>query len=182
MERAALPASKALLDAIDTAINSNAFLLAADMGIPVREHDTVAAVTACIHDPGFGELIATADAARNWGNWAVYDPECRRYVPDPDQNPALVVRRDAAITADPMDRAGFERHLRWLMTEAFSPYDTRIERGSADRLIADFCAELLDGPDSDGASGVFAAIRPDFLHSSGYYSDSGDPSGPDWAR
>ncbi|WP_327148122.1 hypothetical protein [Nocardia sp. NBC_01329] len=178
MERAALPAAKALLDAIDTAINSNTFLLVADLGEPVQEQDTAAAVTTFIHDPGFGELIAAADAARCWGNWTVYDPELRRYVPDPDRHPALMVRLDATVTADRMDRAGFERHLRWLLTEAFSPYDKHVEPGTADRLVAEFCAELLDDPDPGAAPWAFAAIPPHFLHNSGYYSDSGNPSGP----
>lgn len=178
MERAALPTVRALLDAIDTAINSNTFLLVADIGVPVAEGDTAAAVAALVHHPGFGELIATADAARCWGNWSFYDPELRRYVPDPDRDPALMVRLDAAVTADSMDRAGFEQHLRWLMTGAFSPYGTHIEPGTADRLIAEFCTELLDGRGPAAATWLFAAIPPHFLHDSGYYSDSGIPSGP----
>lgn len=174
MERAAGPAARVLLDAVDSVLNSNTLLLVADIGEPIQAQDPAAAVTAMIRDPAFGGLIATADADRGWGNWTVYDPELRRYVPDPDRNPAHMVRFDTTVTADPMDRAGFERHLRWLLTEAPSPYRTHLEPGTADRLIAEFCAEQLTDPDP--APWAFAAVRPDFLHDSGYYS--GTPSGP----
>lgn len=77
------------------------------------------------------------------------------------------MREGFLATIGPLDRMGFTARLRWMLCEAFSPYDRHLAVADAERLVRDFARRLL-GPDA--STWRFASVAPDFLRSTGYFS------------
>lgn len=152
------PAVDAFLSAVDHAMNSNTMLLRADGDVPVTAGNRQDVLHAFLRSALFERLMRAADVRRNWYNLSDGDGG------EPSGRPLL--REGFRATVSPLDHAGFLARLRWMLREAFSPYDQHHPAADAERLVRDFARELLD---ADGPAWSFAAVSPDFLRSTGYY-------------
>ncbi|MFF7977462.1 hypothetical protein [Streptomyces sp. NPDC007905] len=153
------PAVDAFLSAVDHAMNSNTLLLTAECDVPVVSGNRQDVLHAFLHSDLFEPLMRAADARRNWHNLS------NEYEGEPLEYPLL--REGFRATVSPLDHAGFLARLRWMLCEAFSPYGHHYPAADAEQLVHGFARELLG---ADGPSWSFAAVSPDFLGSSGYYS------------
>ncbi|MFF4213176.1 hypothetical protein ACFYZE_28265 [Streptomyces sp. NPDC001796] len=153
------PAVDAFLSAVDHAMNSNTLLLTAECDVPVVAGNRQDVLHAFLRSALFERLMRAADLRRNWHNLS------NEYDSEPFEHPLL--REGFRATVSPLDRAGFLARLRWMLCEAFSLYGHHYPAGEAEQLVCGFARELL-GPDVPAWS--FAAVSPDFLRSTGYYS------------
>lgn len=155
------PAVDAFLSAVDRAMNSNTLLLTADCDVPVTAGNRQDVLHAFLRSPLFERLLRAADARRDWHILSdAYDGE-------PFGRPLL--RAGFRATLTPLDLPDFPARLRWMLREAYSPYDHHYPVADTERLVRGFTRELL-GADQDPAWS-FAAVSPDFLRSTGYYTD-----------
>ncbi|MEU6331785.1 hypothetical protein ABZ851_31610 [Streptomyces sp. NPDC047049] len=153
------PAVDAFLSAVDRAMNSNTLLLTADCDVPVAAGNRQNVLHGFLRSALFEQLLRAADVRRDWYNLSdEYDSE-------PFEQPLL--REGFCATVSPLDHAGFLARLRWMLCEAFSPYGHHYPAAEAERLVRGFARELLG---ADGPAWSFAAVSPDFLRSTGYYS------------
>lgn len=150
----------AFLSGVDHAMNSNTLLLTAFCDVPVTAGNRQAVLHAFLRSALFEQLMRAADRGRGWYNLADdYDDR-------PCERPLL--RADFRATISPLDHAGFLARLRWMLCEAFSPYGHHYPVMEAELLVGAFARELLG---ADGTAWSFAAVSPDFLRTTGYYSD-----------
>ncbi|MGW3208368.1 hypothetical protein [Streptomyces sp. NPDC001135] len=153
------PAVDAFLSAVDHAMNSNTLLLTAECDVPLEAGNRQDVLHAFLRSALFPQLMRAADVRRNWYNLSdEYDSE-------PFARPLL--REGFRAMVSPLDPAGFLARLRWMLCEAFSPYGHHYPAADAERLVRGFARELLG---ADGPAWSFAAVSPDFLRSTGYYS------------
>lgn len=156
----------AFLSAVDSAMNSNTLLLTADCDVPVTTGNGQDVLHAFLRSALFERLMRAADVRRNWFNLTdEYDSESLG-------RPLL--REGFRATASPLDRAGFLVRLRWMLREAPSPHNRHDPAVYTELLVEGFVRELLG---ADGPAWSFAAVSPDFLRSTGYYSGE-EPSRP----
>ncbi|MFF4341082.1 hypothetical protein ACFY00_14235 [Kitasatospora sp. NPDC001540] len=164
------PAVDAFLSAVDRTMNSNTLLLTAECDPPLTAQDGPAALPALLRGDLFDPLLRGADARRGW----------HRLTDDHRTHQPPLLRRDFRAEPEPLDRAGFLARLRWMLREAWSPYQRRLPAARAERLVGDFARELLgpDGRDGCGSRGgpawSFAAVGPDFLRCAHYPDDAPD--------
>ncbi|CAG6395074.1 conserved hypothetical protein [Actinacidiphila cocklensis] len=161
------PAVDAFLSAVDHAMNSNTLLLTAACDVPVTAGNRQDVLHAFLRSALFEQLVRAADRCRGWYNLA------DEYDDRPRQRPLL--HADFRATMSPLDHAGFLARLRWMLCEAFSPYRHHYPAKEAEPLVRAFDRELLG---AHGPAWSFAAISPDFLRSTGYYSGEEEPLKP----
>ncbi|MFJ8628631.1 hypothetical protein ACIRD3_38110 [Kitasatospora sp. NPDC093550] len=149
------PAVDAFLTAVDRAMNSNTLLLSAECDVPVTAENEQDVLHAFLRSTAFEHLLCAADARRNWHNLA-----------EPSDLPLLREGHLAILT--PLTHAGLRTRLRWMLTEAPSPYGRHSSPADADRSVSAFTRALL-GP--NGPRWSCAAVTPDFLRSTGYRTD-----------
>ncbi|MFD6891450.1 hypothetical protein [Streptomyces sp. NPDC059957] len=155
------PAVDAFLSAVDRAMNSNTLLLTAECDRPVTAGNRQDVLHAFLRDPLFERLMRAADARRDWHNLSeAHDSE-------PFGRPLLRAGFRATLTA--LEPPGLPARLTWMLREAFSPYGHHCPAAETERLVRAFTRELL-GAD-DGPAWYAAAVSPDFLRSTGYYTD-----------
>lgn len=150
----AAPAVGAFLDAVDTVMNSNTFLLKVRADAPVTGGDRAEVLSAFLRDPLFEEMMLTVDRGRGW--WNLQDGDGPLVVDGP-------VRPDVRE----LGAGGFWRRLRWMLREAFSPYGRRLDDEAAGAVLGPLPEALFGG---DEAGWSFCEVRPDFLRGTGYYS------------
>ncbi|MEU8513536.1 hypothetical protein AB0C76_18385 [Kitasatospora sp. NPDC048722] len=143
----------AFLTAVDRAMNSNTLLLTAECDRPVTAANRQDVLHAFLRSTGFEQSLRAADVRRDWHN-----------LTGPAEHPLLRDGHRAAVS--PLDHPRFLARLRWMLTEAFSPYRHHYPTDEADQVVAAFTRDLL-GP--DGPPWSFAAVTPDFLRSTGYH-------------
>lgn len=153
------PAVDAFLSAVDRAMNSNTLLLKIAADVPVTAENRQRVLHAFLRGALFEEMVLAADRRRGWYNLSDFDGA-------PARRP--LVREGFLAAPGPLDHTGFTARLRWMLREAFSPYDEHCAEADAERLVREFAAQLL-GP--DGPAWRFASVTPDFLRSTGYYGD-----------
>ncbi|OIJ91302.1 hypothetical protein [Streptomyces monashensis] len=154
------PAVDAFLSAVDHAMNSNTLLLTTDCDVPVVTGNRQDVLHAFLRSALFERLMRAADVRRNWYNLTDGNDS------EPLEHPLL--REGFHATISPLDAAGFLARLRWMLCEAFSPYGHHYPAADAEQLARGFARELLG---TDDPAWSFAAVSPDFLRSTGYYSD-----------
>ncbi|MFC9930948.1 hypothetical protein [Streptomyces sp. NPDC127190] len=153
------PAVDAFLSAVDHAMNSNTLLLTAESDVPLSAENRQDVLHAFLRNALFPQLMRAADVRRNWYNLSEeYDTEA--FV-------LPLLREGFRATVSPLGHAGFLARLRWMLCEAFSPYGHHYPAADAERLVRGFLRELLG---ADGPAWSFAAVSPDFMRSTGYYS------------
>ncbi len=153
------PAIDAFLSAVDLAMNSNTLLITANCDVFVTAGNSQGVLHAFLRSALFERLMRAADARRDWYNLTdEYDIE-------PVSHPLL--HDGFRATVGPLDHAGFLARLRWMLCEAHSPYGRHYPTADAERLVHGFARGLLG---ADGPAWSFAAVSPDFLRSTGYYS------------
>ncbi|MFI0218813.1 hypothetical protein [Streptomyces lydicus] len=153
------PAIDAFLSAVDHTMNSNTLLLTADCDVPIAAGNRQNVLHTFLRSTLFEQLMRAADARRNWHNLSdEYDSE-------PFEHPLL--HEDFRATVSPLDHAGILARLRWMLCEAFSPYGHHYPAADAERLVRGFAQELFG---VNNSAWSFAAVSPDFLRSTGYYS------------
>jgi hypothetical protein len=150
------PVVDRFLSAVDWAMNSNTLLLKMATDVPVTAANRWHVLNAYLHSGLFEEMMFAAECDRRWNS------------PSNSYGERPLRREGFLLTLSPLDHAGFLARLRWMLCEAFSPYRHHQTEADADWLIRDFTQELLG---EDGAAWSFASVRPDFLRSSGYFSD-----------
>ncbi|MFE1174190.1 hypothetical protein [Streptomyces sp. NPDC058773] len=153
------PAVDAFLSAVDHAMNSNTLLLTADCDVPLTAGNRQDVLRAFLRSALFERLLCAADVRRDWYNLS------DEYGSEPFGPPLL--REGFRAIVSPLDRAGFLARLRWMLCEAFSPYGHHYPAAEAEWLVRGFARKLLG---ADGPAWSFAAVSPDFLRSTGYYS------------
>lgn len=161
------PAVDAFLSAVDHAMNSNTFLLTATCDVPVTADNRQDVLHALLRSPLFEPLIRDADSRRGWYNLADWGDD------RPWERPLL--RAGFRATTGPLDHAGFLARLRWMLCEAFSPYNHHYPADEAEPLVLGFARELLG---ENGQSWSFADVSPDFLRSTEYAVCQEPPPGP----
>ncbi|MGW2491429.1 hypothetical protein ACWCV9_30005 [Streptomyces sp. NPDC001606] len=153
------PAVDAFLSAVDHAMNSNTLLLTAESDVPLSAGNRQDVLHAFLRSALFTQLMRAADVRRTWYNLS------DEY--DTDAFALPLLREGFRATVSPLDHAGFLARLRWMLCEAFSPYGHHYPAADAERLVRGFLRELLG---ADGPAWSFAAVSPDFMRSTGYYS------------
>lgn len=153
------PAVDAFLSCVDNAMNSNTLLLTADCDVLVTAGNSQDVLHAFLRSALFEGLMRAADVRRNW--YILTD----EYDSEPFTRPLL--REGFRATVSPLDHAGFLARLRWMLCEAYSPYGHHHQAADAERLVCGFARELLG---ADDPAWSFAAVSPDFLRPTGYYS------------
>jgi hypothetical protein len=165
------PAVDAFLSAVDEVMNSNTFLLKVRTRTPVTPDNRHEVLSAFLRGRVFHEMMLQADQQRDW--WMFH--ECPWQTPDPslaaasDSGPWLVLG-DVPLALDSMTEADFVARLRWMLCEAFSPYLGHREEARADEIIGAFVREVLGSDDRASDQWSFAAVEPDFLPSTEYYT------------
>lgn len=155
------PAVDAFLSAVDRAMNSNTLLLSAQCEVPVTAENRQDVLHAFLRSPLFERLMRAADARREWYILSGADEG------EPFERPLL--RAGFRATLSPLEPPGLPARLTWMLREAYSPYGHHYPAADTERLVRGFTRELL-GAD-DGPAWSCAAVSPDFLRSTGYYSD-----------
>ncbi|WP_219412706.1 serine/threonine-protein kinase [Pseudonocardia nigra] len=156
------PAVTAFLDAVDRAMNSTTFLLKVRADAPITAANGEEVLAAFLRHPLFLAMMRELDEARGWGNLA-------------DDGPAALVREPLRLSSTPLDAAAFRAPLWWMLREAPSPYRTRPSETAATELVTAFVGAVL-GPTGARHTWTFRDVRPDFLHSTGYFSASREPT------
>ncbi|NXY98360.1 hypothetical protein HYE82_29105 [Streptomyces sp. BR123] len=155
------PAVDGFLSAVDSAMNSNTLLLKFAVDVPVTAENQQRVLHAFLRSGLFEEMMYAADRRRDWYNlsddWHADEI--------PTERPLL--RDGFRATGSPLDAAGFTARLRWMLCEAFSPYGRHFAAPEAERLVGEFTRQLLG---RSGRAWLFAAVEPDFLRSTGYFS------------
>ncbi|MFE6844649.1 hypothetical protein [Streptomyces sp. NPDC057686] len=174
------PAVDAFLTAVDEVMNSNTFLLKVRTQSQVTRDNRHEVLSTFLRDPLFHEMMLHADQERDW--WIFH--EVLWQTPDPslvNSTGAGLWRmpRDLHLTLEPMDETAFLARLRWMLCGAFSPYRGHLDEERAEETIGAFLREVFD-PDHRPASSrepqrllhgwSFAAVKPDFLPSTEYYT------------
>ncbi|WP_405915249.1 hypothetical protein [Streptomyces sp. NBC_00728] len=158
----AAPESRAVdafLSAVDSAMNSNTLLLTADCEVPVSAGNRQDVLHAFLRSALFERLMRAADVRRD--GYDLTD----EYDSEPFRHPLL--REGFSAMVSPLDHGGFLARLRWMLCAAFSPYNHHFPAADAELLVRGFARELFG---ADGPAWSFAAVSPDFLRSTGYYS------------
>ncbi|MEU9111733.1 hypothetical protein AB0D04_08070 [Streptomyces sp. NPDC048483] len=181
------PAVNAFLTAVDTTMNSNTLLLKASADTPVTHANHREVLNSFLRDPLFHAMMLEADQERDWwmfheAPWQTPDPSLTNSM---DAGPWLV-REDVPLTLNPLDEAGLLARLRWMLCEAFSPYRTHLQEEHAQEIIRAFLWEVCSAHSGSAAMQAghkqwlsqgwsFAAVQPDFLPSSEYYTEEPCP-------
>ncbi|WP_405767094.1 hypothetical protein OG539_19430 [Actinacidiphila glaucinigra] len=155
------PAVDAFLSAVDWSMNSNTLLLKVATDVSVTAANQRHVLHTYLRSSLFEEMMLAADRHRDWYNLS----EDEEYGGLPNERPLL--REGFLATTSPLSYAGFLARLRWMLSEAFSPYEHHCSPADAEQLVRDFALELLG---QDGSGWLFASVEPDFLRSTGYYS------------
>ncbi len=154
------PAVDAFLSAVDHSMNSNTLLLKIAVEVPVTAENRQHVLHAFLRTGLFEKMMLAADRSRDWYNLSDdFDGVCI-------ERPLL--RDGFRATVGPLDHAEFLAKLRWMLCEAFSPYNQHYAGTEAERLVHDFAHQLLG---TSGSAWLFASVAPDFLRSTGYYTD-----------
>ncbi|MCX5402502.1 hypothetical protein OHA37_01200 [Streptomyces sp. NBC_00335] len=161
------PAVDAFLSAVDRAMNSTTLLLTAECEVPVTAANRREVLHAFLRSPLFERLMRAADARRDWHTLSGADGDADADADEPFGRPLL--RAGFRATLTPLEPPGLPARLSWMLREAFSPYGHHYPAADAERLVRGFIRELL-GAD-DGPAWSCAAVSPDFLRFTGYYSD-----------
>ena len=151
------PAVDALLTAADGVMNGNTLLIGAYLDEPITSGNRKSALETYLGGPLFPAAMRAADAAREWGNL----------------RSGPMVRPQIDLQLSEVSEAGFRDLLHWMLREAFSPYQHHLDAPHAEAVIDTFMDWLHhDATPSvgDEAWAVWSA-RPDFLYTSGYYSN-----------
>lgn len=176
------PAVNAFLTAVDEVMNSNTFLLKVRTQTPVTRENRQEVLSAFFRARLFHEMMLDADQERDW--WIFHEVPWQ--TPDPslanstDADPWLVPA-NLRLAMEPMNEAGFLARLRWMLCEAYSPHRGHLEEERAVETIGAFLREAFGTgsrlPSSRGTAEQpflhgwsFAAVKPDFLPSTEYYT------------
>lgn len=180
------PAVDAFLSAVDEVMNSNTFLLKARSGTVASGDNRHEVLTSFLRSRLFHEMMLQADQERAW--WMFH--EFPWQTPDPsletasDSSPWLVLG-DAELTLHPMTETDFLARLKWMLCEAFSPYRGHLMETRADEIIGACVCEVFGTGDQGSRHAItieralcgwsFAAVEPDFLPSTEYYTGKDCP-------
>jgi hypothetical protein len=160
------PSTTRLLDALDSVLNSNTFLLEDTVS---ADADTAALLAEFFSSGRFRELLAQADAERGWHNYAAPD-DSEALDPTTTLDDRLYVGRGALSLAE-LDRSSLRDELRSLLTTPQSPHHQQLTASDADALVDAFLSEV--GVSSASDSWQFFRVAPDFLRSTGYATPEG---------
>ncbi|MEU5211801.1 hypothetical protein [Streptomyces sp. NPDC020742] len=153
------PPLDGFLSAVDRSMNSNTLLLGAVADVPVGPENQEVVFRAFLQSEAYAEALLDADRRRGWCNLS---HECEEVA---FERPLL--REGFLATVTRLGHREFLARLRWMLCEAYSPYDKHYAEPEAGKLVSDFADELLDG---GGSGWTFASVEPDFLRSTGYFS------------
>lgn len=159
------PGVAAFLDAVDTRLNSNTFLLAHR----VAEADLARALAALLHAPAFDAALRWADAQRGWDNYSTATPDGRAPLP------GQLVRSGARLRLTHIDEGALVQRLEWMLNVGGDWYGTAPKR-TPDVAQAEARAFLaaLAGAAGTQAPWAWCQATPDFLHSHAYFDYVGD--------
>jgi hypothetical protein len=151
------PAVDALLTAADSVMNSNTLLIGAYLDEPLTSGNQKSALETFLRSPLFPAAMRTADAARDWGNL----------------RSGPIVRPQIDLQLSQVSEAGFHDLLHWMLREAFSPYQHHLDATHAKAVIDTFMSWLHHDatPPVGNADWEYWSARPDFMYTSGYYSN-----------
>jgi hypothetical protein len=146
----------AFLNAADTVMNGNTLLLKARMDEQVSDDNRARVLEGFIKGPLFEDMIRRAYRQRGWG----------------DMDEGSPVIDGGTLEVRDMSQAQFTQRLRWMLTEAFSPYNHHCGAQHAGELSDDvhewLQAQLPHNP-TQQRSWSYADVAPTFLRRTGYY-------------
>lgn len=175
------PGVSAFLDAVDTVMNSNTFLLKVRVDRPITVGGLRDTLGRFLGGPLFGDMMLAADRTRDW--WMLHHAPFE--VNEKEDTGWRVqnglVLDDARLDLGRIDIVAFTARLRWMLREAPSPYRRHLGEEHAQDLIGALFRDLF-GPLSwplatpmaqrcwAEARWSFYTLRPDFLRSTEYYT------------
>lgn len=164
------PEIDAFLSAVDRVMNSNTLLLKARLDGFSPELDCSGVLQAILWSPAFGDAMLEADRNRNWHN--LVDPSSnQRRQRGGAESTRWLVYEDCELICMPLDFSELQDRFRWMLCHSFSPYARRYTKPVADQLVTAFINRALEPPPADWC---LHAVEPNFLWSTGYYTDNPD--------
>ena len=164
------PEIDAFLSAVDHVMNSNTLLLKVRLDGFSPELDCSAVLRAFLWSPAFREAMLEADRNRNWHNFV--DPSSNRPWQRGDaESTRWLVDEDCELTCIPLDLTELQDRFRWMLCHSFSPYARRYTKTVTDQLVTAFVSRALEPSPADWC---LHAVEPNFLWSTGYYTDNPD--------
>ncbi|MFK0050004.1 hypothetical protein ACIQU4_39040 [Streptomyces sp. NPDC090741] len=164
------------LSTVDSVMNSNTLLLKAEAGQSLTVDNRQGLLDAYLRSDLFERMMIEADRQRGW--YILSD-----FLDDPDESgnptgegaPVRLLREGCRAAVAPLRKEEFTGRLHWMLAKAPSPYNRHLPVDESARVIGDFLHEVL-GPAGNGAGATergwaYASVEPDFLRSSGYYTD-----------
>ncbi len=126
------------LSAVDLVMNSNTVLLkvTAEQSLTVDNRQEV--LRAYLRSDLFEQMMFEADCQRQW--YLLSNPYAP---PEEDHVPVRLLRDGFRAALAPLRYEEFAGRLRWLLREAYSPYNCHKSAQEADVLVADFVHEVL---------------------------------------
>jgi hypothetical protein len=177
----ALENVRALIGAVDSAMNSTTVLLKGQTNIAIDETTRRSIFSGLIRD-AFVEMFLEFDRLSGLCNYHEWD----KAGPHPWPEIARLIRPEVYHKLKPMSVLGFAERLHWMLRTALSPHHMHTDEPTARRLIQGFYTDLfgpaewtVDSPLIAAAglpkwiahSWTFYDVVPDFLHSSGYWNE-----------
>lgn len=148
---------KDLLDALDTVLNSNTFLLSY---VPLHPHSISQSMIAFLNSHSFLEQIFKQDHDRNWNNFHYWDSENSDY----QQEDGKIVKPDIELKIT-KPSVNVRLYLMSMLTATnekngnfWSPYKKQKSEEDAEQLVNNFLKFI--GYDEDSET---LCIQPDFL-------------------
>ena len=164
------PGIDAFLSAADHVMNSNTLLLKVRLDGLSAEIDCSGALRTFLWSPAFGEAMLEADRNRNWHNFvdpSSHQPRQR----DGAESARWLVDEDCELICIPLNLSELQNRFRWMLCDSFSPYARRYTKAIADQLVTAFINRALEPSPADWC---LHAVEPNFLWSTGYYTDNPD--------
>lgn len=165
---AASPPIEAFLKACDQVLNSNTFLVPLGPRALGDDGTAFAGLAPFVRSEAFKDALIAADRARGWMNYGEMDWDTGEY--ERLHHTGHFVRPGFELTGEALGRGALVAQLTALLT-GWSPYHKALTPDVAEPLAEAFVTAVLSESDADGDLGQwhFAELRPDFLHSTGYY-------------
>lgn len=152
---------KNFLDAVDSVMNSNTFLLPFTE-IDNKPRNNIELIYEYLHSDFFPELMYQNDNLRELYNFHDYDIINDDLVYSPTKD-SWLTDNEIEVTEE-LDFEKFKALLKWYLTKSFSPYDKHLGELEAQILVDRFCERLIDiRTDKFGA----LSLKPNFLHNTG---------------